>query len=207
MRTLAPFAAALLLAACSTDDVQTLDGTDAGTASDAAISDAGTTDSGVREPERHRPTADTCDSIRMAPDPEIPDPNPGPPYITCTEHADCTEGANGRCITRGRDGYQCTYDLCFTDDDCDFVCRCGSGYSANVCLRNGNCNVNADCGAGGFCSPTYGSCGDYSGTVAYYCHTPQDECVDDSDCGGYPNYCAYDTVGGRWTCQDSHCAG
>lgn len=201
-------ALALLLGACSADEVGALDTTDASTDS-GVPTDAGQPDSGVRTPERHRPTATMCDDERNDSPPDIPDPNPGPPYVNCTAHADCTEGANGRCIGNGHDGWYCSYDECFSDDDCDEVCLCGGGFRGdhNVCLRNGNCNVDLDCGAGGFCSPTYGSCGDYSGTVAYYCHTPADECLDDADCGGYPNYCAYDTVAGKWTCQDSHCAG
>lgn len=202
---LLPLAAALLVA-CGTDDVGALTGDDVGFPDTGVESDAG-----VREPEHHRPVATPCDDQRSDRLPDIPDPNPGPPYVQCTTHEECAEGDNGRCVGNSHDGYYCTYDQCFTDGDCaaGLVCQCGGGFRSdhNVCFRSGNCRIDADCGPGGFCSPTYGSCGDYSSFVAYYCHTPQDECLDDSDCGDYPSYCAYDEVAGRWTCQDSHCAG
>jgi hypothetical protein len=76
--------------------------------------------------------------------------------------------------------------------------------SNNFCLA-GNCRVDADCGAGGYCSPTFGSCGSFFGVVGYYCHTPKDKCVDDSDCP--PGDCRYDPIGGSWACGTSFCAG
>jgi hypothetical protein len=76
--------------------------------------------------------------------------------------------------------------------------------SNNYCLM-GNCRVDADCGAGGYCSPTFGSCGSFFGVVGYYCHTPKDKCVDDSDCKAAD--CRYDPVGGSWACGTSFCAG
>lgn len=201
-------AASLTLTACGSADVEPLTGdggVDAGIQTDSGVGP----DSGVRVPEKHRAVAETCDNERNNTEPMIPDPNPGPPEVNCTSHADCTDGANGRCIASWRGGVNCTYDACFTDADCNFVCDCGGGFGSdhNVCLSSGGCQVDADCGPGGFCSPTFGSCGDYSGTVAYYCHTPQDECIDDADCGGYPFYCGYDTVAGKWSCKDEHCAG
>jgi hypothetical protein len=44
------------------------------------------------------------------------------------------------------------------------------------------------------------SCGGIGG---YYCHTPQDQCVNDSDCadGGFFDVCAYDTSLGHWRCM------
>jgi hypothetical protein len=44
------------------------------------------------------------------------------------------------------------------------------------------------------------SCGE--GVGGYYCHTANDQCVDDSDCvstGGYAA-CGYSTANGRWEC-------
>ena len=39
------------------------------------------------------------------------------------------------------------------------------------------------------------------GFVAYYCDTPQDECVNDSDCIYAGVYCLYDPVVQlRWVC-------
>ena len=116
---------------------------------------------------------------------------------------------------RPREGsFVCMYDQCTRDVDCEEggVCECGKGLGGtNVCLNDSGCQVNADCGVAGYCSPTFGDCGDYSGVIAYQCHTPQDECIDDADCGadenGWGSYCAYSPRSGRWQCEDSHCAG
>ncbi len=109
-------------------------------------------------------------------------------------------------------------------------CTCrGSAASiaANVCQTGSNCAVDSDCGPGGSCSPSLvnnlcsclstalcpdsgtectvnGSpvpceCGD-SCAHGYFCHTPCDTCVDDSDCGDH-NTCNYDTVDHRWECE------
>jgi hypothetical protein len=71
----------------------------------------------------------------------------------------------------------------------------------------GNCRVDADCGAGGYCSPsslTF-TCGD--GLAGYYCHTKADLCIDDSDCTVMPTIaaipgCVYSTTDSRWECND-----
>jgi hypothetical protein len=43
----------------------------------------------------------------------------------------------------------------------------------------------------------------------YFCHTPQDSCIDDSDCRvvtttptGYGPVCAYDVFDHRWSCPN-----
>jgi hypothetical protein len=79
--------------------------------------------------------------------------------------------------------------------------------ASNVC-KQGNCRTDADCGAGGYCSPTLGSCGNYGGVVGYYCHTKRDTCVDDGDCtkNGATD-CRFDQVSGAWACAGSQCAG
>jgi len=75
---------------------------------------------------------------------------------------------------------------------------------ANACLR-GNCRTDGDCGPGGFCSPaSEGPCAEGAGLVAYYCHTPQDECLDEDDCNG-AGLCGYDEGLSRWTCQSDLC--
>jgi hypothetical protein len=42
-------------------------------------------------------------------------------------------------------------------------------------------------------------CGDACGH-GYFCHTPRDTCIDDSDCGG-DGTCNYDTVNKVWSCS------
>ncbi len=179
---------------------------------DAADPDAEDPDAATaRVPERHRPEALACDDVRS--ESFDPPPKDAPDdFVACRSHAECQEGTNGRCVGNGHDGWYCTYDLCFEDAACGgFVCECGGGFRAdnNVCLTRGDCLVDADCGAPGqgFCSPSLGDCGFYSGVIAYYCHTPEDECIDDADCGGGDNYCAYDPNVGRWLCSNSQCAG
>ncbi len=161
---------------------------------------------------RHRPSPSMCDHER----PPGTSPFPGTP-TECTIDADCTMGTNGRCNGNGHDGWRCTYDACFSDAECTSgtarICECEGEFrsDANVCL-SGDCVTDADC-ASGFCSPTLGSCGDYTGTVGWFCHTCADTCVDDADCGavdagsfGRP-YCAFDPMSGHWGCQSTHCVG
>ncbi|MGH7269385.1 MAG: hypothetical protein ACREJ3_03060 [Polyangiaceae bacterium] len=99
---------------------------------------------------------------------------------------------------------------------------------ANVCQPGSNCAVDSNCGPGGYCSPSLVddlcfcqstalcpdsgtectangnsvlcACGD-SCAHGYFCHTPCDTCVDDSDCGNQGT-CNYDVVDRRWECND-----
>lgn len=147
-----------------------------------------------------------CDSFRESP------PLSDFTSVGCTTHEECTEGMNGRCTDYGRGYADCTYDQCFEDSECaSGPCICGGDFAGNSC-RGGDCQIDADCGDGGYCSPTFGDCGDYSGVIAYYCHTPEDECTDDTDCEGHRDgfggaYCMYSPEVARWICSDSHCAG
>jgi hypothetical protein len=90
---------------------------------------------------------------------------------------------------------------CTVDSDCnaaaDGVCACsGQVPGGNTCVY-GNCRVDADCGDGGFCSPSVSTGCSYPACGGFFCHTCADQCVDDSDCpGGYS--CGY-AVGG-WVC-------
>ena len=170
-----------------------------------------------REPTKHRPTATTCDHTRASNDPGAPT-DPDGPRVECRAHTDCTDGENGRCVGNGHDGWRCTYDSCFADSDCSDgtsgpqLCECegGSRSDNNVCLR-GTCRVDADCGAAGYCSPSFGDCGNYFGVIGYYCHTNTDECVNDADCnadGSHPEaYCAFKPTVGRWQCSNLNCVG
>ncbi len=180
----------------------------AGGTSGAAGSGAGGAGGFTGPPTKHRASATTCDNVRPVGDPMIPDGGLTP---NCRSHAECIAGANGRCTGGWHDGWKCTYDQCFTDADCAAtggVCGCESGFHAdnNVCL-SGNCRTDADCGSAGYCSPTFGECGNYSGVVSYYCHTPQDECVDDAHCVGAGAYCMYSPAAGHWKCSNVSCAG
>ena len=161
----------------------------------------------IEAPEHHRPGGESCDMERAAG--EASSMLDG----DCSTDADCTEGMNGRCLVASRiSRTYCSYDQCITDGDCgDAVCRCGAAGSteANGCYA-GNCVTDADCGATGYCSPSLGSCGDYEGTVGYFCRTCADECVSDADCGGgEPGgpFCAFEPGVGHWKCFNTHCVG
>jgi hypothetical protein len=199
-------AAASILLACggSTSVTTTQDG---GTV-DAGGGDAGH-GSGVALD--HRASANACDHDRPTTEPVIYS-DAGAPFVACTKNADCTAGENGRCVGNGHSGYQCSYDTCFSDADCGAaVCACATSDGANHCLT-ANCHVDTDCpsiggNVTGFCSPSLGSCGNYSGTVGYFCHTADDECTNDADCGGASAYCQYERTIGHWRCSTTQCAG
>lgn len=168
------------------------------------------TDSGrvaPREPFRHRPVEVTCGTRPVdAGSVDVNVPSSG----QCKTNDDCTAGYNGRCST-GRGPFEgCNYDRCFADSDCESgsVCVCGDPRSqGNECSPVG-CRVDADC-PGSWCSPTFGTCGRYRGIIGYACHTPEDECVDDSDCNGDDDrkYCWFSPTVAHWLCGMSYCAG
>jgi hypothetical protein len=130
----------------------------------------------------------------------------------CLSDADCTANDNGRCWDN-RGNWYCTYDTCYSDASCTSggpcACEGESGSAGNTCLP-GNCQTDADCGSNGYCGPSFGGCGGYSGVIAYYCHTPADTCVDDSDCSNPAQgagYCMYTPEVGRWSCGYGQCVG
>jgi len=163
--------------------------------------------------QAHRARAEACSPT---PPPGTPQPTGG----TCRSDADCTAGKNGRCSPQGGGRMapqnQCTYDACFVDADCAGpgkpTCTCEP--SGNFCLP-GNCRVDADCGARGYCSPSWPMCslhGPYR-PYGYWCHTAKDECTNDDDCpkpdkkgyGPTPTKCTYSEPLGRWTCTTTEC--
>jgi hypothetical protein len=186
---------ALVLVACGGTTNQ--NGNDAGT--DAANDAAG------RVPKNHRAAVTTCPSARGSEESQIPDA--GTNLGSCSKDSDCTQGTNGRCTwsTGGAHILSCTYDLCSSDSDCSgTVCVCRpdpTSTAVNFCGSNkSNCRVDADCGAGGYCSPSESSdtfC--YSADSAYFCHTAADECIDDADCGA-DGSCNFDPTAKHWKC-------
>jgi hypothetical protein len=183
-----------------------------GSADAGSVKPSGGTDGG-RVPTNHRPNNALCLAI-AAPGTcgcSAGSENCSPPEFMCSADSQCAgsdAGADGRCYSTGAvAGCVCTYDSCFADTDCPCgqTCAChDSAYSwgGNTCVP-GNCRVDADCGAGGFCSPApavpcnSGFC--EGNPPPYYCHTPDDQCVDDTDCqtGG----CVYSPTAGYWLCH------
>jgi hypothetical protein len=147
-----------------------------------------------------------CDNTR--PESDLPDIDPDR-QVECRSHEDCADrGPNARCV-EGRGDFWCTWDACFSDDDCDSgsACQCEGGFWSdhNVCLDQGNCRTNDDCGAN-YCSPSLGDCGHYTGPVGYFCHGDADTCVDDEDCEDN-GYCAFNPALENWACSNAECAG
>ncbi|MFI5300872.1 MAG: hypothetical protein ACHREM_22550 [Polyangiales bacterium] len=100
----------------------------------------------------------------------------------------------------------CSYDQCFADSDCpgSVACNCRASASdtvANICGTGSGCRIDSDCGACGYCSPSY-----VSGEICdgakdqFFCHTPKDECIDDSDCSKSNGSCNYDPTKGAFAC-------
>lgn len=169
------------------------------------------------EPLIHRPSADPCPSTRPPGGCDIA--GSGAP-ADCQADNDCTAGTNGRCVGNPHDGCSCSYDACTNDSQCasDSLCSCRQQWhygaqGPNYCMKS-NCHIDADCGAGAYCSPSFDSqCGAYFGVTGWYCHTTKDECVNDSDCvgkvdGGWSApFCGYRPELDKWVCSTTQCVG
>jgi hypothetical protein len=156
-------------------------------------------------PSEHRPIAKVCD-------PGVAPPVPDGGLAACTTDADCagdagTYVAYSHCLHG-----VCSFDACLTDSDCpNAVCGCAADYYGgniafhpNVCVT-GNCRTDADCGAGGYCSPSRGRCGSYEG---FYCHGVADTCVNaTTDCASCGLACVYAPTAGAFVCGGSICNG
>lgn len=147
-----------------------------------------------RAPEKHRAERPSCATTRSSPEPALGSVT----TLGCTKNADCGAGKNGRCVVDG-DATRCVYDACASSSECPgvAVCECGS---ANVCV-SGGCLTDADCGRGGYCSPSACEVGD---GVPHFCHTTEDACLDDADCSGI-DVCRYQASSRTWRCVTSAC--
>jgi hypothetical protein len=157
----------------------------------------------------HRPSDAACQTTPPPGQCNFSSSSGGGPPGECSSDAQCSDaGKDGRCVEQGGGAVYCacTYDACSHDTDCPTgkTCAChGSPYDGplgNACVP-GDCRVDADCGAGGYCSPTMSNQG-CGGLGGYYCHTPQDQCIDDSDCPSSNGLgvCTYDTTAKYWRC-------
>jgi hypothetical protein len=205
----------LLLASCG-GSVEVASGSLPGTGGTAGV-DASAGDgakqcgsAAARTPLNHRPSGSICPQERAA---ATPDPNPAcagcggssPTCICdCTQDSDCTSGPNGRC---GQwippPVLACDYDECFQDSDCDggspCACRPSSASAApNVCRGAGNCIVDADCGPGGYCSPS---------SLEQFCSCPSTELCGDAGGGCYvgTNGAGASPPGPGWTQVPCEC--
>lgn len=179
--------AALALPACGNSVQQGTSGSGGSTSTQTTSGTTTGTGTAVHIPKSHRATAETC-----SPDRPPGSIDSGGPAGDCKADAECTKGDTGRCVNDFAKPPFCSYDACQKDDDCGggSVCDCRnpSQHNANVCIH-GNCRVDADCGQDGYCSPSavvvdpFCTTGIPIGSIGYFCHTAQDECTDDADCG------------------------
>ncbi len=127
-------------------------------------------------------------------------------YDTCSIDSECPD--NQPCVCRASStGW--TANSCTTGGNCRVDADCGPGGSCspsqvdNFCFCPATALCGPDvacstCAPGGPCMSVPCACGDSCGH-AYFCHTRQDDCVDDSDCTN-SDTCNYDTLSNRWTC-------
>lgn len=155
----------------------------------------------ARVPSKHRASSPPrCSTAKVRGDPQRMARG------GCTRDANCTKGKNGRCAPESYEAPtrdRCYYDACWADADCapNTACECGSGSAIDphVCVEAA-CRIDTDCGAGGYCSPSPDGCGQ---VASWRCHTPDDACVDDRDCGN--ELCAFDEGRAHWACRPRDC--
>jgi hypothetical protein len=145
---------------------------------------------------------------------DVPCPLSAPLAATpCDAASECPAVAHVACVPyddAGTPSY-CNADVCNVDSECadGGVCLCGSdstpttATTQNVCLAAGNCRVDSDCTRVPYCSPSSVGCG---ATFAYYCHTPSDECGNDTDCRD-DQFCQYSPSAAKWTCVNAGACG
>jgi len=158
-------------------------------------------------PVQHRGSAAVC-----APNPHAGHEPLGPAAhavgsAECHVDADCSARPNGICsekyVGQGDFSIVCAYDECMSDADCNGgPCICGGSAAVNDC-GGGQCKVDADCN-GGYCSPSQDECNWHVG--GWFCHTADDECTDDKDCGSdFDDYCWMDPKKRHWACRHGRC--
>lgn len=160
----------------------------------------------------HRPTADACPEERPAgPDADaLCSTGEGD---LCASHADCGDGANGRCVLGPVfDQCECRYDECVTDADCGGTAVCGCAGVAphedqvvNRCMK-ADCRVDADCESG-LCLSDRWACGSQDSADdlhdwEFYCATDEDTCRSDATCTAPGDFCVFD--GAAWTCSNEY---
>jgi len=161
----------------------------------------------------HRETAGACPAEREV---STPEPDECGQFLdsTCSAHADCTDGPNGRCWQGpwGMSACECSYDECFSDAECepDMLCACGEqqpfeNYANHRCIHT-PCHTDADCDAG-YCMAVPYYCdlppdAETLWTHEFACATDGDECRNHETCICEDEYSRCHPVerGGPWTC-------
>jgi hypothetical protein len=184
-----------------------------------------------RAPAQHRPSGVTCPSVRGAGISSAPCSGVG----ECSSDTECAAGVQGRCINDPAFSCAtwCSYDECSSDTSCDnrHVCLCRTSAqdnAPNLCTQQGDCVVDTDCGADGYCSPSElptgsgiqtfdpnqpvecdcmvsslcdgGLCCRQHFGRGYFCHDARDECLDDGDCPSGAR-CSFDLTSQHFACR------
>ena len=176
----------------------------------------------TRPVPKHREVAEVCEStLEPRLDPTCTPSQPGgvDPENECTSDAEC-EGDGARCLDawQGMGETLCTCHVpqCFEDAECPgtAVCNCGKtensgsmhceGPGGQSCLHEclfSDCQTDADCGEGKFCSPSWDICGWQK--VGYHCHDPEvAECFSAWECMGADHWGCNFEKGTGWVCQE-----
>lgn len=176
----------------------------------------------TRPVPKHREVAEACEStLQPRADPTCTPSQPGgaDPENECTSDAEC-EGDGARCLDvwQGMGETLCTCHVpeCFEDSDCPgtAVCSCGKtenagsvhceGPTGKSCLHEclpSDCQTDADCGEGKFCSASWDICGWQK--VGYHCHDPEiAECFSAWECMGEDSWGCNFEKGVGWVCQE-----
>jgi hypothetical protein len=128
-------------------------------------------------------------------------------YDTCFSDADCPGKEPCDCRASGSRATQSCVagSNCRTDSDCGPGGYCSPSQVGALCGCMSTAFCNPDAGGGCYVGGPNGtwtqvpcSCGDSCGH-GYFCHTPQDTCVNDSDCPD-GNTCNFDLPSQTWTC-------
>ena len=127
-------------------------------------------------------------------------------YDDCSSDSDCSAHAPCACRTSSSDTGA---NSCATASNCRIDADCGPGGSCSASLVGGSC----ECISESFCAPNEKgcsktgpdgvtvqvpcSCGGQCGH-GYFCHTPKDSCLNDSDCAS--GTCNFDLTSQAWLC-------
>jgi hypothetical protein len=170
---------------------------------DAERCDCQTTDGGTCSCTGCTQDSDCTDGLDGRCFQQGPDPVATCSYNQCLSDSDCEGGVPCECYASST---TLTPNMCVTGSNCAVDSDCGhDGYCSPslvnggcVCLSTALCGDSGACYAGDMKVPC--SCGDSCGH-GYFCHTPKDECIDDTDCSNGGS-CNYNRLTDRWECID-----
>jgi hypothetical protein len=130
-------------------------------------------------------------------------------YDDCSTDTDCPE--REACVCRSS-GTSTAPNVCAPDSNCRTDSDCGEcGFCSPSIATNTACLHDLGGGAVTTCGVDFSGTGteeikiDLGGcasvlSLAYACHTLNDECTNDSDCPTVGGYCAYVDAQERWAC-------